>query len=139
MGSRSRSENHLVQHSVGNSESTRSSSTNHLFEERRGWDRGSGTQKFVDQKRPKAILPFENFMFSHYEIWVQRGGRVSSDGCQLWGEHRSTDASIKLWQRNLPDLPLEPSTKSCVRQNIGSRPEAFKRRVVANFRTRCPL
>ena len=29
MGSRPRSENHLVQHSVGNSESTRSSSTNH--------------------------------------------------------------------------------------------------------------
>ena len=32
MGSRSRSENHLVQHSVGNSESTRSSSTNHPLE-----------------------------------------------------------------------------------------------------------
>ena len=46
---------------------------------------GSGTQMFVYQKWPKAIFPFVNFIFSHYEIRVQGGGGgypPSSYGCQ---------------------------------------------------------
>ena len=73
MGSRSRSENHLVQHSVGNSESTRSSSTNHLLEERRGG--GSGTQKFVYQKWPKSDFPDGEFHFvPRWSLWSRVGG-----------------------------------------------------------------
>ena len=63
MGSRSRSENHLVQHSVGNSESTRSSSTNHLLEGGEGggseggggfgWDlRGTGWRRQRNAQGP---------------------------------------------------------------------------------------
>ena len=71
MGSRSRSENHLVQHSVGNSESTRSSSTNHLLEERRGGE--IRNSKVCVRKCPKSIISFVYFIFPHYEIWVQGG------------------------------------------------------------------
>ena len=45
--------------------------------EERGW--GSRTQKFVYQKQPKSIFPFVNFVFSHYETWVQ-GGRAGVQG-----------------------------------------------------------
>ena len=41
------------------------------------WKRGGvglGPAKNVDQKRPKSIFPFVNFIFPHYEIRVQGGG-----------------------------------------------------------------
>ena len=34
----------------------------------------AGGQNFVCQKSLESMFPFVNFMFSHYEIWVQRGG-----------------------------------------------------------------
>ena len=44
-----------------------------VVEERGG---GSGTQKMVYQKWPKAVFSFAHFIFSNYEIWVQGGEGV---------------------------------------------------------------
>ena len=68
-----------------------------------GREEGGGGKIFVYQKWPKSILPFVNFVFPHYEMWVRGGG----GGPPLL--LRCTAVLVHHWGGGIPSLRPPPS------------------------------
>ena len=100
-------------------ESERGSGTQRFVDQKCPKSICPGTQRFVDQKCRKSICPVVNFIYSHHEMWFQGSGSTFFPDTKLLDDLLST---VPQCPRKTPSQPLPDITQKWLQKKLAGGP-----------------